>query len=327
MKQLWTAIRQRSALYRGIRQYFDQAGFLEVETPVLSLSPIPEKTIELFETLLSEVGKPSRRIYLAQSPELYMKALLANGSPSLYQISKCFRNNEQLDRWHRWEFSMLEWYEVGVDAIGNIDRTQRLLTAICEALDGVLDDAIVADFRVMTMNQAFEEFAGFSLENDLGSDDSEHIRHALIQRLIDNNLPIGNGQESLDDLFHRLFLSLVEHRLPTEKPLILKDWPAIVPTLAKRIQGSPWAERWEMYYHGVEVANCYTEENNLDALKEYWRGQHPKDDDERWIHAIADGMPHCSGVAMGLDRLLALIRGDTSLEGLDLFPPCDMILR
>ncbi len=266
-------------------------------------------------------------MYLAQSPELYMKTLLACGSPSLYQISKCFRNNEQLDGWHRREFSMLEWYEVGVDAVRNIGRTQKLLKALCEALDGVCDDVITADFNVMTMNQAFEEFAGFSLENDLDSNDSEYIRHTLIQRLIDNNLPAGNGQEGLDDLFHRLFLSLVEHRLPTETPLILKDWPAVIPTLAKRIQGSPWAERWEMYCRGVEVANCYTEENSLEALKEYWRSQHPKNDDERWIHAIADGMPHCSGVAMGLDRLLALLRGDKNLEGLDLFPLHDIVFR
>lgn len=333
MPRSWAAVRQRSKMYRSIRQYFDQAGFLEVETPALTPSPIPESHIELFKTDSADAGGGFRRLFLIPSPEVWMKLLLADGAPSLYQISKCFRSGEQIDTWHRSEFSMLEWYEIGIGAAENLKRMRELLAAAYQALED-RNNPPPPDFRIMTMNQAFEDLAGFSLEDDLrnaGCGDSsaspEDISAILSQRLAERNLPLGDGSDKPDDLFHRLFIALVENRLPADGPLILKDWPALVPTLACRIPGTPWADRWEMYYHGVEVANCYTEENSLEALLAYWKENSPVSapSGEEWPRAIAEGMPRCSGAAVGLDRLLALLRGDDSLRGLDLFPFHDMM--
>ncbi len=269
-----------------------------------------------------------------------MKILLARGSPSLYQISKCFRNGEQIDNWHRMEFSMLEWYEIGADAAANIARMQKLFTLAYQTIGDKNDLSHKLDFRIMTMNQAFEELAGFSLEDDLrnaGCDtlnpSLEEIKTIFAQRLSERNLPSGDENDTPDDLFHRLFISLVEEKLPADRPLILKDWPSLIPTLACSIQETPWADRWELYYRGVETANCYTEENDMKALQQYWDDQAPRKEnaiipvktDNNWLQSVAGKMPRCSGVALGLDRLIALLRGDNNLYGLDLFSIHDMM--
>lgn len=344
MNDSWTPIRQKSALYRNIRHYFEESDFLEVETPILTPNPIPEAHINLFRTQIIEEQGTSNT-YLSPSPEVWMKQILALGSPSIYQIARCFRNGEQQDNWHRLEFTMLEWYEIGAKAKDNIHRMEEIFAIANRTIRPNTD--FPEKFRIMTMNQAFEEFAGFSLEKDLqnaGYTDkavftekrnviNKNTHQILTERLKERKIPLGDTKETIDDIFHRLFISLVEENLPSESPLILKDWPALIPTLAKNLPGTPWADRWEMYYRGVEVANCYTEENNLDKLKIYWEEETSKQhrhstldlNQEQWPLDIAQNMPSCSGVALGLDRLLALIRKDTSLQGLDLFPNRGMI--
>ena len=269
-----------------------------------------------------------------------MKRILAQGAPSIYQISRCFRNGEQIDRWHRYEFTMLEWYEIGINAHENMQRMQELFFRVRQAF--CIPDSVSEAFVFITMEQAFQEFAGFSLEEDIlrsGWNTCEpkekagvELKRIFRERLQQRHLPAGDDEESADDLFHRLFIALVEDSLPSEGPLILGEWPVLIPSLARRIPGTPWAERWELYYKGVEVANCYTEENDEDALKAFWKSEAAKKgfpdslrNDERWIKAVAGKLPHCSGAAAGLDRWLALIRGDDGLEGLDIFPIGDII--
>jgi lysyl-tRNA synthetase class 2 len=226
-------------------------------------------------------------------------------------------------------------------------------------MKGVVDSSIHAvnpqvpkdlsgDFRLMSMDEAFRTFAGFSLENDLVQSGLDHVPRSspdyarasaeaserLAKRLRERNQPVGNDKEP-DDLFHRLFISLVEDRLPMDVPLALTDWPDLVPTLARRRPGTPWAERWELYIRGVEVANCFGEETELDVIKAFWAIEAPKKENapvpvmmsENWADRISNNLPVCSGAAVGLDRLLALVRGDDSLQGLDLFPIRDIMPR
>jgi len=331
----------RSALNRTVRSFFDRRGFLEADGPCLCSAPIPESHIELFAADRLDADGRRSRTYLVPSPEVHLKRLLAAGAPSLYQIGRCFRNGEQTDRWHRSEFTMLEWYLVGADAPSNIPVMEALLDAAGDAVRPGRDADVRGPLRRMTMDEAFRDFAGFSLASDLPEGDhagfdSPELRRVLAGRLAERGLPVGDGgpeAEDADDLFHRLFVTLVEDRLPTDRPLVLTEWPALVPTLARRIPGTPWADRWELYIRGVEVANCYGEETERSALEAYWAREAPRkakaavpvDSDEGWIDEVASGLPRCSGAAVGLDRLLALIRGDTGLEGLDLFPINDMI--
>ena len=344
-----TALQDKSRLNRVIREFFDDMDYLEADSPVLAETPIPESHIELFRTERRHADGSSSPMYLLPSPELWLKKLLAAGAPSLYQIGKCFRNGEQLDRWHRLEFTMLEWYALESSADDNITVMENLLGACTGMAEGEMPARITAPFRIMTMEESFNEFAGFSLEKDLRdaglADHSpsdagfQSVRAELSSilgvRLAERGLPAGSGNETPDDLFHRLFLTLVEEQLPADAPLVLKDWPQLVPTLARRVPGTPWAERWELYLGGVEVANCYGEENSLEELETYWRSETAlvsADGDtgrseSDWPVQVAKGMPSCSGAAVGLDRLLALVRGDEDLRGLDLFPIHDMIRR
>jgi len=342
-------VKDRAKMYRALRDYFDRCGFLEVETPLLTPAPIPESHIELFRTQrISDDGSPSS-LFLVPSPEVWLKILLSEGAPSLYEIGRCFRNGEQLDRWHRLEFTMLEWYGIGASAEKNITEMQNVMTACINAVNPGAPAEISAAFRVLSMEEVFREFAGFSLESDLvnaGLVESNsgnpnpiaweaYAAEVLAARLKEHGLPDGGATDSAADLFHRLFLTLVEEALPADRPLILTDWPALVPTLARRIPGTPWAERWELYIRNVEVANCYGEETDEMILRNFWDSEADAkagaavraDFDTNWPELVAKGLPSCSGVAVGLDRLLALIRGDKGLEGLDLFDISDMIRR
>ncbi|HKL59153.1 MAG TPA: amino acid--tRNA ligase-related protein, partial [Sphaerochaeta sp.] len=113
----------RSQLNRSIRTFFDQRGYLEVETPTLSPDLIPEPTIQNFATTFDNEFVGSRELYLIPSPEVYMKKLIADGFGSIYQIGHCFRNSEQIGRHHNPEFSMLEYYSVGMDESDSIGLT------------------------------------------------------------------------------------------------------------------------------------------------------------------------------------------------------------
>ncbi len=343
------ALKDKSRLNRALRDFFDNAGYLEVDSPILSECPIPESHIELFRSNRCHIDGSESPMYLLPSPEYWLKLLLASGAPSLYQIGHCFRNGEQLDRWHRLEFTMLEWYTLDADTDHNIAVMQDMLGVCADAVGRPVSPGIRAPLRTITMEEAFHSYAGFSLETDLRNSGVDRfspsdegftaavfsVQKTLAGRLKERGLPSGGKEESADDLFHRLFLTLVEPELPQDAPLVLKDWPQLVPTLARRISGTPWADRWEMYLKGVEVANCYGEENNRVALETYWRNESRLISDAGsrvepaadWPERISEGMPACSGAAVGLDRLLALVRGEGDLEGLDLFPIHDMIRR
>ncbi len=143
----------------------------------------------------------------------------------------------------------------------------------------------------------------------------------------------GPGADARDDwtweqAFHGAFLAAVEPRLPRDRPLVLSDWPAAIPTTARRRPGTPWAERWELYLDGVEVANCYTEETDPAVVTRFLTDEAARQRtarvvprvDEGYRRLFADGFPACSGVALGLDRLEMVFRGERSLEGVINFP-------
>jgi len=337
-------------MFRSIRDYFENHGFLEADTPFLTPSPIPESHIELFRTRKIHPDGAEGDLYLVPSPEVWLKMLLASGSPSLFQIGKCFRNGEQLDRWHRNEFTMLEWYSLHYTAMDNLTVMQDLLTAAVQAVNPRAGMNAAGQIREVSMEEAFRDYAGFSLESDLRESGLSEINRIsrdypmalnriseiFRQRLKEKNLPVGNGEkETADDLFHRIFLTLVEENLPADRPLALNGWPSFIPTLARNIPGTPWADRWELYIRGVEVANCYGEETDEDVLKSYWESESLKINGKagmkvtqsQWPGVIARGMPPCSGAAVGLERLQALLRGDDSLQGLDIFPIHDSMPR
>jgi elongation factor P--(R)-beta-lysine ligase len=305
-------LRSRARFTATVRAFFEDLGYLEVETPALAPALIPEPALEVFATQwIDPRTAGTRPLFLVPSPELWMKRLLARGSGSIFQICKSFRNFEALGRHHNPEFTMLEWYTVGADYMQSADVMESLLGRLAESMPGAAE--LAAPCVRLSMNQAFGSLAGVDLE-----------------RLQDRDALLGAvrglgadpaGDETWEQLFNRLLVSRVEPALPRGRPVLLTDWPSAVPTLA-RARGAV-AERWELYIDGVEVANCFTEETDGDCLarlfeheaarKSGCRVPHPVD---RELLGFFDGrFPPCSGVALGMDRLFMLCCGLHHIDG------------
>jgi lysyl-tRNA synthetase class 2 len=318
----------RSRLYRDIRTFFDQRSFLEVETPLLARTLIPESSIYNFASFFSSEFHPSGQRYLIPSPEIHMKQLIAQGSGSIYQIAKCFRNNEQIGDLHNPEFTMLEWYEMGADYMDSIEVCRQLIQ---ETAPKQCSEEITGDFRDMSVSEACGRYAHFDLEK---AQSIERIREVSASL----GLSHPSGPLSWEDEFNRIFLSFVEPELPQDRPLILYDYPHQIRCLAKKKDGEPYRERWELYISGIEIANCYTEMTDTAHITEHYRTEfqailrdaqrHDRvipDTDEGFADLFGPSYPACSGTAVGLDRLLMVLYNMNTIEDVILFPFSDTI--
>lgn len=316
---------RRSELCRNIRAYFDSKGYLEVSTPTLSPYLIPEPTIKAFRTEFRNEFTGNLDLYLIPSPEIFMKRLLASGSPSIYQISTCFRNAEQLGDVHNPEFMMLEYYTLGFDDKDSIALTIDMIekTRIGEH-QGWMDK----ESLVITMAEAMDRWAGVDMEK---GEDIAYLRKEA-EKL--GQMPAET--DTWDDVFNRIFLTYVEPSIPKDRPVYITDYPARIRCLAKAYGDRPCRKRWEMYINGIEVANCYDEETDKEETRRYFEEEEARLISER--KGTGDASPPCdpsfpdldipqsSGVAMGMDRLLAAEMGLDSIEPLLLFPLSDMLV-
>ena len=317
----------RSRMYRAIRNFFNDRGFLEVETPLLWDNLIPESTIEVFRSSYDDPHRPPREVYLTPSPEVHMKQLLSRGSGSIYQIGKSFRNCEQQGRLHNPEFTLLEWYQIEADYRASMETTGGLLREL-SPLNA--EAPLGRPIRRLSMAEAFWDLEKLELA-PLCAEGDEPLagwREALTAR------GVVTGDNQWETLFNRFFLQFIEPRLPDETPLILEDYPKRLSCLAQDLGDSPWSQRWELYLRGVELANCYTEERDPEKIRGYYAEEAPRNTpdsrdrtvkvphrvDPEYHRHFHPGFPHCSGTAMGLDRLLMILAGKKSLEGVILFP-------
>jgi lysyl-tRNA synthetase class 2 len=306
---------------RSIRGYFADHGYAEVDTPCLCPFLIPEPAIEVFRTEYLRAKGAPLPLWLAPSPELWMKRLLALGSGSIFQISHSFRNGDFGGSVHHPEFRLLEWYTAGCGYLDSIAVTEELFSRLLrENTPGRPREQLAPPFLRMSMEEAFRRYAGIELA---ACQDTQHMKEAGIRQGV--MMP---PDPTWEQAFHIVFLTLVEPGLPRNRPLVLTDYPAQVPTTARRKPGTPWSERWELYVDGVEIANCYTEETDSDALGVLLReeterkrtSQVPHRIDEGLADIFPPGFPPCSGAALGVDRLEMVFRGETSLKGVILFP-------
>lgn len=319
-------LRGRARLIQLIRDFFGKRGYLEVDTALLCPSLIPEASLEVFQTRYRPRHGRQRDLFLIPSPELWMKRLIADGAGSIFQVCKSFRNSEPATDIHSPEFTMLEWYTLEAGYLQSIDITEALFSHLLTemSLEPVL---ACGDHRVdcsipflrLSMAEAFSEYLRLDLQQ-LAEGGYEALA-AAVRRL---GLSVTKA-DAPEDLFHKIFLGAVEPNLPASRALILYDYPALIPTLARRKPQTPWAERWELYLAGVEIANCYSEETDPAAWMDFYDDQerakkgaavvHPGD--RELLRIVREtGFPECSGVALGLERLLMFFLGQDSIRGI-----------
>ena len=312
------ALRQRSQLLREIRAFFEDRDFLHVETPLVSRDTVVDRHIEPVRISAAEVidgGSPSDRLFLQTSPEFAMKRLLASGATAIYQICKAFRKGES-GRFHNPEFTMLEWYRVGDDYAAGIGLLAQFAKHVFA----------VENVDTMTYREAFIKLA----DVDPFSASITDLKTVCQSRQIDTS---SFAQDVDRDSWLNLIMSeVVEPSLGASDPVIVSDWPASQAALAKvrtDDQGQQVAERFELFYRGVELANGYHE--LLDPLELEARNQNvncqrvvdghqPLPQHSKLLQAMQHGLPACSGVAVGIDRLLMVLLGADSIDDVIAFP-------
>lgn len=316
-----SSLQAHARFIRSIRSYFSDHGYAEVDTPSLCPYLIPEPAIEVFRTEFLSARDAATPLWLAPSPELWMKRLLARGSGSIFQISHSFRNSDLGGPVHNPEFRLLEWYTADAGYLDSIGIAEDLFSRLlAENTTGRPRKQLAPPFLRMSMEEAFRRFAGIELA---GCQDARQMKEAGLRQGV-----AMSAEPTWEEAFHIVFLTLVEPGLPRSRPLVLTDYPALVPTTARRKPGTPWAERWELYVDGVEIANCYTEETDPDALRVLIKEESERKKGCRVPHRIDEGLadifppgfPRCSGAALGVDRLEMVFNGEASLQGVILFP-------
>jgi len=285
-------LKLRDKLNRKIRQFFYDRGYWEVETPYMSQTGVTDIHLANIKAFFR-----AKEYFLQTSPEYHMKRLLASGSGSIFQITRVFRDDE-FGKWHNPEFTLLEWYKLDEDIWFIIKEIELLFQFLGD----------VPAFQYLSYQQAFIKYCGFDPFNVTHADlFSLAARHGL-----DNVLEHDEGR---DQYFHLFMAMVVEPTLKKNSaPVVIYDFPASQASLAK-IKGD-CAQRFEIYWQGVELANGFHELTDAKLQVERFRADNSSREalnlplvaiDERLLGAMEHGLPECSGVALGLDRLYALL--------------------
>jgi len=307
------ALAAAAAVRRRLRDFLEARGYLEVETPQLSAAANPDPAVEPFA-----VAGDAGPLWLATSPEFPMKRLLAAGSGPIYQLARAFRREEQ-GRRHNPEFTLLEWYAPGAAPAAFIDEAVALIVA------GLGEEPAVTR---LTYAEAFRQACGV----DPHRADADELAEAA--RAAGLTVTGMEGEGDPRPWRHLLQGCVVEPALAERGLVVVTDFPADDAALARlrapgRAGEPAVAERFEIYLHGLELANGYHEltdpveqRRRFEADNDRRRaaGQSPLPVDEHLLAALEAGLPDACGMAMGVDRLIMAATGATAIEGVLSFP-------
>ncbi len=319
---LWANMRVRAAVLDAVRDFFRNLGFLAVETPTLARASAQEEHIELFATEY-QGDKSQEPLYLAPSPELYMKRLLGVGFERIYQISRSYRNGE-LGPQHNPEFTLIEWYRAYASYAEIMADVEHLVAHVAESVLGRSsvvragrEIRLQPPWERLSVRDAFVRWAAVDL--DACADAESLFRQARAL-----GYDSARQADRWEDLYHKILLERVEPELAKLGAVHLFDYPRQLAALAKLKEGDPAvAERTEAYLGGVELSNGYTELNDPTQQRERFArgvrsGGAPAD--EAFLAAMERGIPPAGGVALGLDRLVVIMAGASCLEEVIAFP-------
>ena len=312
---------KRSLIVKTMRQYFDEAGYTEVETPILQAIPGGASA----RPFITHHNSLDIDLYLRIATELYLKRLIVGGFEGVYEIGKNFRN-EGMDRTHNPEFTCMELYVQYKDYNWMMSFTEKLLKRICIAVNGKpeseIDGHVIsfrAPFRRLPILEAIKEKTGY----DLNGKSEDEIRAICKELKMEIDDTMGKGK-----LIDEIFGEFCEGSFI--QPTFITDYPIEMSPLTKRHRNNPnLTERFELMVNGKELANAYSELNDpLDQeerFQEQLRLSEKGDDeamfiDQDFLRALQYGMPPTSGIGIGIDRLVMLMTGNNTIQEVLLFP-------
>lgn len=313
---------KRSRIIKEMRNYLDNLGFLEVETPMMH--PIPGGATA--RPFITHHNTLDMDLYLRIAPELYLKRLLVGGLEKVYEINRSFRN-EGISTRHNPEFTMLEIYQAYADYEVMMELTENLIASTVQKITGSLQvefDGQIIDFttpwRRIPMLEAIKEHSGVDFSS-LKTDEEARQAAAGLGMKVDKNATRG-------ELINEVFEAFVEDKLI--QPTFIYGHPVEISPLAKRNREHPeFTDRFEVFIMQREIANAFSELNDPIDQKERFMKQVEKRAcgdaeahmmDEDYINALEYGMPPAGGLGIGIDRLVMLITGSTSIRDVILFP-------
>lgn len=296
----WQTAKVKADLNRKLRKFFDEREVVEVETPLLSQSTVTDAHIDPFSTTYDLSSEGAQELYLQTSPEFAMKRLIASGYGSIYQICKAFRH-EGNGKHHNPEFTILEWYRIGFDHMQLIDEVEALLIEIL-GVEGAerysYQQLFLTHTNIDPLNTSIKALSDFL---------SKHNK--LDDWLIKTN--------DIDILLQFVFSEFVEINIGKKKPCFVYSFPKNQASLARINQkDNRVADRFECYFKGIELVNGFYELNDSkEQLSRFLKdneqrrslGFKERPIDKRLIEALEHNFPECSGVALGVDRLLMLL--------------------
>jgi elongation factor P--(R)-beta-lysine ligase len=327
----------REKVIDTIRMFLKKAGFHEVQTPILVPTPSMESNLDAFETRLTTSKGISKRAFLIMSPEYAHKKLLSAGLKNIFEITRSFRNQEEISPSHNPEFTILEWYRTNSNYFDIMNDFQDLFLNILNSVCVKFDQKnwkfqnefydLTPPWTKISMCDAFDKFA--NIDTDTLLDENK-----LIERAKDKGYKIEKGT-NWEQIFYQIFLNEIEPKIKDlKKPVFIYDYPLSQAALAKRKKEDPrFAERFEIYLAGLELGNCFSEltdakeqeqrlKNDFKERKRLNKNSYPIDKD--FILALKSGLPEVAGIAVGVDRLIMLASDTDSIEKTLFFPASEI---
>ena len=315
---------KRSKIITSVRKTMDDAGYIEVETPVLNTIAGGAAA----RPFITHHNALDIDMYMRIATELPLKRLIVGGMERVYEIGRIFRN-EGMDAKHNPEFTTIEFYEAYTDYNGMMDRTEAIFRNAALAANGTtkltykgVEMDLAEPFERLTMAEAVKKYTGIDFE-EFACD-----REKALEVAKEKNVEVEKGKDSWGEILVAFYDAFVEENL--QKPTFIIDYPVEVSVLTKRKPSKPYlTERFELFICGAEFANAYSELN--DPLDQVERFKHQielreaGDDeaelmDEDFIRALEYGMPPTGGCGIGIDRLVMLLTGNESIRDVLLFP-------
>jgi lysyl-tRNA synthetase class 2 len=307
----WDDAIRRSKLLSKIRYFFEERDIIEVETPLVCQSTVTDVHLDPFITSFNHSKElfngNSVDMFLQTSPEFCMKRLLASGYQSIYQITKAFRNEAQ-GRYHNPEFTMLEWYRIGF-------TQEQLMGEVAELLLEILDCR-------QPINISYQDvFIRYTSIDPLNTSIGELHQYIASNGKMSEWLM---AESNVDTLLQFILSEFIESNIAQAEPWFIFNFPISQASLAQVDDVNPdTAQRFECYYKGIELANGFCElTDHKEQLTRFVKDNEVRDTyglerraiDSKFISALESGIPNCSGVAVGIDRLLMLALDKKNIE-------------